>query len=225
MRSRRRTRCSRSGATTPAACSTWCSPRACGRPSRTSRPTPLVVKDGATDPRRPTWRPCRPGAPDRTTLDQRRRRVVAANISVSQQVGANILDVRAGVEAALTDLAQTLPAGLKLSKTYDLAEFVATAIANVRDAILDRQRPRGDRPARVPARLAPDAGRLGHAAAHRHDDVPGHALARRDDQRHVDGRPRGRHRPGHRRRGRRGREHLPASRQGRDTRRRPSSSR
>ena len=27
-------------------------------------------------------------------------------------------------------------AGLKLSKTYDLAEFVATAIANVRDAIL-----------------------------------------------------------------------------------------
>jgi multidrug efflux pump subunit AcrB len=55
---------------------------------------------------------------------------------VSQQVGSNILEVRAGVEQALTELSHALPAGLKLTKTYDLAEFVSTAIANVRDAIL-----------------------------------------------------------------------------------------
>ena len=87
------------------------------------------------DPRRRTSRRCsaaRPIARRSISGDGK----VAANISVSQQVGANILDVRAGVETALADLAKTLPAGLKLSKTYDLAEFVATAIANVRDAIL-----------------------------------------------------------------------------------------
>jgi CzcA family heavy metal efflux pump len=97
-------------------------------------PTPLVIKGGATI-RVSDIATVQAGAPDRTTLISGDG-AVAANISVSQQVGANILDVRAGVEAALTDLAKTLPAGLKLSKTYDLAEFVATAIANVRDAIL-----------------------------------------------------------------------------------------
>jgi CzcA family heavy metal efflux pump len=96
--------------------------------------TPLVVKGGATI-RVADIATVQTGAPDRTTLISGDG-MVAANISVSQQVGANILDVRAGVEAALTDLAKTLPAGLKVSKTYDLAEFVATAIANVRDAIL-----------------------------------------------------------------------------------------
>jgi multidrug efflux pump subunit AcrB len=75
------------------------------------------------------------GAPDRTTLISGDGRV-AANISISQQIGANILDVRAGIESALTELARALPAGLRISKTYDLAEFVATAIANVRDAII-----------------------------------------------------------------------------------------
>ena len=96
--------------------------------------TPLVIKGGATI-RVSDVATVQAGAPDRTTLISGDG-AVAANLSVSQQVGANILDVRAGVESALTDLARTLPAGLKLSKTYDLAEFVATAIANVRDAIL-----------------------------------------------------------------------------------------
>jgi CzcA family heavy metal efflux pump len=96
--------------------------------------TPLVVKGGATI-RVSDVATVQQGAPDRTTLVSGDG-LVAANISVSQQVGANILDVRAGVETALAGLARTLPAGLKLSKTYDLAEFVATAIANVRDAIL-----------------------------------------------------------------------------------------
>jgi len=96
--------------------------------------TPVLVKGGTTL-RVADVASVQQGAPDRTQLVTGDGRV-AANISVSQQVGANILDVRAGVERALADLAKALPAGLKISKTYDLAEFVATAIANVRDAIL-----------------------------------------------------------------------------------------
>ena len=97
-------------------------------------PTPLVVKGGATI-RVSDVATVERGAPDRTALISGDGKV-AANINVSQQIGANILNVRAGVESALNDLAKTLPAGLKLSKTYDLAEFVATAIVNVRDAII-----------------------------------------------------------------------------------------
>ena len=96
--------------------------------------TPLVVKSGATI-RVADVANVQMGAPDRTTLISGDGKV-AANISVSQQVGANILDVRSGVESALQDLAHALPAGLRITKMYDLAEFVSTAIANVRDAIL-----------------------------------------------------------------------------------------
>jgi CzcA family heavy metal efflux pump len=96
--------------------------------------TPIVVKDAATL-RVADIATVTPGAPDRTSL------VVgqggnATLISVSQQVGANILTVRTGLEKALQDLRTSLPKGLKLVKTYDLAEFVSTAIDNVRDAIL-----------------------------------------------------------------------------------------
>jgi CzcA family heavy metal efflux pump len=97
-------------------------------------PTPIVVKGGTTI-RVADIADVRSGSPDRTSLITGDGKV-AANISVSQQIGANILDVRAGLETALAEVARALPAGLKLSKTYDLAEFVATAIANVRDAIL-----------------------------------------------------------------------------------------
>jgi CzcA family heavy metal efflux pump len=97
-------------------------------------PTPLVVRGGATV-RVADVATVQNGAPDRTTLITGGGNV-AANISVSQQIGSNILDVRAGTERVLTELAGALPAGLTISKTYDLAEFVATAIANVRDAIL-----------------------------------------------------------------------------------------
>jgi CzcA family heavy metal efflux pump len=76
-----------------------------------------------------------PGAPDRTSLVTGNGHD-AAVVSVSQQPGASILAVRAGIEQTLTGLTHILPSGLRLSKVYDLAEFVATAIANVRDAIL-----------------------------------------------------------------------------------------
>jgi CzcA family heavy metal efflux pump len=75
------------------------------------------------------------GAPDRISLITANGRD-AAVINVSQQVGSNVLDVKAGVQQALTDLAKTLPSGLRVTKVYDLAEFVADAITSVRDAVL-----------------------------------------------------------------------------------------
>jgi CzcA family heavy metal efflux pump len=97
-------------------------------------PTPLVVKGGTTI-RVADVATVQAGAPDRTSLISGNGRT-AANISISQQIGANILEVRSGLETALGSIARALPAGLRMTKTYDLAEFVATAIANVRDAIL-----------------------------------------------------------------------------------------
>jgi CzcA family heavy metal efflux pump len=97
-------------------------------------PTPVVVKPGSTltvgD-----LAVVRNGAPDRTSLITGQGGN-ATSISVSQQVGANILSVRRGLEDALDALKTALPGGLRLVKTYDLAEFVESAIANVRDAIV-----------------------------------------------------------------------------------------
>ncbi|HEX6973741.1 MAG TPA: efflux RND transporter permease subunit, partial [Vicinamibacterales bacterium] len=76
-----------------------------------------------------------PGTPDRTGLVVANGRD-AATISVSQQVGANILDIETGVQAAVEELTKALPAGLQITRLYDLAEFVRDSIANVRDAIL-----------------------------------------------------------------------------------------
>ncbi len=96
--------------------------------------TPVVVKNGATLRVRDLGS-VQFGAPDRTSLIAGQGGNAAA-ISVSQQVGANILTVRSGLESALDELKSVLPAGLHLTKTYDLAAFVQTAIANVRDAII-----------------------------------------------------------------------------------------
>ncbi|MEA2562233.1 MAG: hypothetical protein QOH06_3737 [Acidobacteriota bacterium] len=96
--------------------------------------TPVAVRNGATV-RVADVAAVFPGAPDRTTLVTGNGRD-AAVVSVSQQPGASILDVKAGIEDTLHELTRTLPSGLRLSKVYDLAELVATAIANVRDAIL-----------------------------------------------------------------------------------------
>lgn len=96
--------------------------------------TPVAVRNGATV-RVADVAQVFPGAPDRTSLVTGNGRE-AAVVSVSQQPGASILAVKAGIEQTLAELTHTLPSGLRLSKVYDLAEFVATAIANVRDAIL-----------------------------------------------------------------------------------------
>jgi CzcA family heavy metal efflux pump len=96
--------------------------------------SPIIVKDGSTIRVTDLGRVV-PGAPDRTLLVTGNGRDAVA-ISISQQIGANILDLKAGLEQSLRDLAHSLPAGLMVTKVYDLAEFVASAIANVRDAIL-----------------------------------------------------------------------------------------
>jgi CzcA family heavy metal efflux pump len=96
--------------------------------------TPIAVRNGATI-RVADIAQVLPGSPDRTALVTGNGRD-AAVVSISQQPGASILAVKAGIEQTLGELAHTLPSGLRLSKVYDLADFVATAIANVRDAIL-----------------------------------------------------------------------------------------
>jgi CzcA family heavy metal efflux pump len=96
--------------------------------------TPVAVRNNATL-RVSDVADVFPGSPDRTTLITGNGRD-AAVVSVSQQPGASILAVKQGIESTLKDLVRTLPSGLRLSKVYDLAELVATAIANVRDAIL-----------------------------------------------------------------------------------------
>src|SRR5262245_39551442 len=97
-------------------------------------PTPVAVKAGAAV-RVADVADVFTGAPDRTMLVSGNGRP-AAVVSVSQQIGANILEVRAGVEEAMRELARSLPSGLTLSKVYDLAGFVSDAMASVRDAIL-----------------------------------------------------------------------------------------
>jgi len=95
---------------------------------------PVQVKNGATI-RVSDLGTVVPGSPDRTMLITGNGRD-AISISISQQIGANILTVKRGLDAALADLANTLPSGIRISRVYDLAEFVADSIASVRDAIL-----------------------------------------------------------------------------------------
>jgi CzcA family heavy metal efflux pump len=75
------------------------------------------------------------GAPDRTLLVTGNGRD-AVSMSIAQQIGANVLDLKAGVDAVLASLTKVLPAGIRITRVYDLAEFVEESIASVRDAIL-----------------------------------------------------------------------------------------
>jgi CzcA family heavy metal efflux pump len=95
---------------------------------------PVLMKNGATI-RVADLGTVAPGAPDRTMLITGNGRD-AVSISIAQQIGANILDLKAGVDATLVNLMRVLPAGIKISRVYDLAEFVEESIASVRDAIL-----------------------------------------------------------------------------------------
>ncbi len=95
---------------------------------------PVRVKEGATI-RVSDIGTVVAGSPDRTLLVTGNGRD-AVSISISQQIGANVLALKQGVETALTTLSHSLPSGIRLTKVYDLAEFVSAAITNVRDAIL-----------------------------------------------------------------------------------------
>jgi CzcA family heavy metal efflux pump len=95
---------------------------------------PVKVKDGATI-RVADVGTVVPGAPDRTLLITGNGRD-AVSMSIAQQIGANILDLKNGIDRQLASLANVLPAGIKINRVYDLAEFVEQSIASVRDAIL-----------------------------------------------------------------------------------------
>ena len=75
------------------------------------------------------------GAPDRTLLVTGNGRD-AVVMTIAQQIGANIVNLKTGVDGVLAGLANVLPAGIRINRVYDLAEFVEESIASVRDAIL-----------------------------------------------------------------------------------------
>jgi CzcA family heavy metal efflux pump len=95
---------------------------------------PIKMKNGATVRINDLGTVTR-GAPDRTILITGNGRD-AVSVSIAQQIGANVLDLKAGVDAALARLTRALPSGLKINRVYDLAEFVDESIVSVRDAIL-----------------------------------------------------------------------------------------
>ncbi|HEY2933776.1 MAG TPA: efflux RND transporter permease subunit [Acidobacteriota bacterium] len=59
-----------------------------------------------------------------------------ALVNVSRQIGGNIIQVADEVKEAVRQMKPTLPPALRFSVVYDLAEFVKSSIASVRDAIL-----------------------------------------------------------------------------------------
>src|SRR5208282_1231129 len=78
------------------------------------------VRDGVEDPRILVYGNGQPGA----------------LISISRQIGGNILQVADQVKALATHLGSAIPSTLHLSVVYDLAEFVREAVASGRDAVL-----------------------------------------------------------------------------------------
>jgi CzcA family heavy metal efflux pump len=78
------------------------------------------VRDGVEDPRILVYGNGQPGA----------------LISISRQIGGNILQVADQVKALAAHLGSAIPSTLHLSVVYDLAEFVREAVASVRDAVL-----------------------------------------------------------------------------------------
>jgi CzcA family heavy metal efflux pump len=78
------------------------------------------VRDGVEDPRILVYGNGQPGA----------------LISISRQIGGNILQVADQVKALASHLGSAIPSTLHLSVVYDLAEFVREAVASVRDAVV-----------------------------------------------------------------------------------------
>ncbi len=88
--------------------------------------TPIYVRDLAE---------VREGVLDKTTLVSGDGKP-AALVSVSRQIRGNIIDVVDGARAAIESHTSSLPPMVHWKVVYDLAEFVKSAVANVRDAIL-----------------------------------------------------------------------------------------
>ena len=78
------------------------------------------VRDGVEDPRILVYANGKPGA----------------LISVSRQIGGNILQVADDVKALASNLGTAIPPTLHLSLVYDLAEFVREAVRSILEAVL-----------------------------------------------------------------------------------------
>jgi CzcA family heavy metal efflux pump len=78
------------------------------------------VREGVEDPRILVYGNGQPGA----------------LLSISRQIGGNILQVAGDVKTLAAHLGSAIPSTLHLSVVYDLAEFVREAVASVRDAVL-----------------------------------------------------------------------------------------
>src|SRR5262245_61885693 len=83
---------------------------------------PVKVKNGATIRVADLGTVTR-GAPDRTMLVTGNGRD-AVVMTIAQQIGANILTLKAGIDSVLSNLTRVLPAGIRINRVYDLAEFV-----------------------------------------------------------------------------------------------------
>jgi len=77
----------------------------------------------------------RDGVADPTTLVTGNGKP-AALINISRQIGGNIVDLAAQIKLIAANLGSAIPQTLHLTVVYDLAEFVQSSIASVRDAIL-----------------------------------------------------------------------------------------
>jgi CzcA family heavy metal efflux pump len=88
--------------------------------------TPVYVRDLAE---------VREGVTDRTLLVSGDGKP-AALVSVARQIHGNIIDVVDGARAAIEGYSASLPPTVHWKVVYDLAEFVKSAVYNVRDAIV-----------------------------------------------------------------------------------------
>ncbi len=88
--------------------------------------TPVYVRDVAD---------VREGVTDRTLLVAGDGKP-AALVSVARQIHGNIIDVVDGARAAIQGYSASLPPTVHWKVVYDLAEFVKSAVYNVRDAII-----------------------------------------------------------------------------------------
>ena len=172
---------------------------------------PVLVKSGATVRVRDIGTVA-PGAPDRTLLVTGNGRD-AVSVSIAQQIGANILDLKAGVDATLASIAEDAarPASRSTACTTSPSSSRNRSPACATPSSSAASSPiivllvflRDWRLTTIAAVTLPMA--VG-------PDVRLHVALRRHDQPDVDGRPRGRHRPRHRRRRRRRGEHPPSRR-------------
>src|SRR5207253_10569807 len=95
----------------------------------------VVAVEGQTPLRLQDIAEVREGVEDRRTLITGNGQP-AALINISRQIGGNILQIAGDIKQGAANLGTAIPSTLRLSVVYDLAEFVHSAIANVRDAIL-----------------------------------------------------------------------------------------